>query len=163
VLAHHANDQGRCWPGLGLLAIEMNLQRRQVINLVQELVSLGELAIEKRGRGRGHATRYRLLVTGEKVQRAAPIADAEKVQPSAVKGALQRQEKVQSVAHERLERSEPAPSTSPRPVRGATSGRPRPLNPEILQRLRTAEPEALAPDSAEPAPHTHRFPSTPPS
>jgi hypothetical protein len=81
-------DTGWAWPSLDTLARETSLQRRRTIDLIHLLEDIGEIEV-RRGHGRGHVNFYRVHVTPE-----------EKVQSSARKGAILRQEKVQSVAPE---------------------------------------------------------------
>ena len=95
VIASHVNpDTGWAWPSLDTLAHETGLQRRRTIDLIHLLEGLGELEV-RRGHGRGHVNFYRVHVAPEETVQPAP---AEKVQSPARKGAISRQEKVQSVA-----------------------------------------------------------------
>jgi hypothetical protein len=97
VIASHVNpDTGWAWPSLDTLAREAGLQRRRTIDLVHLLEGLGELQV-RRGHGRGHVNFYRVYVTPEETVQSVRV---EKVQSSARKGAISRQEKVQSVAPE---------------------------------------------------------------
>jgi hypothetical protein len=95
VIASHVNpDTSWAWPSLDTLARETGLRRRRTIDLIHLLESLGELEV-RRGQGRGHVNFYRVHVMPEETVQSVP---AEKVQSSARKGAIARQENVQSVA-----------------------------------------------------------------
>jgi hypothetical protein len=108
VIATYADDEGRCYPSLDKLAAGVGLRRRQIIKLVQQATDRGYLAIEQRGLGRGHSTRYRLLngvsectlCRAEKGARRDTLSPGEKVHSRTRKGALQGTEKVHSSAPE---------------------------------------------------------------
>src|SRR5579859_3251738 len=58
LLAYHADDSGKAWPGLELLARETGLSRRGLLDALARLERSGELTIEH-GRGRGRHNVYR--------------------------------------------------------------------------------------------------------
>lgn len=63
-IADRCDDEGECYPGISRLAKKCNVQRRQAINLIQELERLGELrVIESEGvRTNGGTTnRYHMV------------------------------------------------------------------------------------------------------
>ena len=60
--ARHADAQGRCWPSQQLIADQVRLKRRQVINLIASLCRSGWLKVEHRGSGPGNSTRYRVVI-----------------------------------------------------------------------------------------------------
>lgn len=89
-LADNANDEGRCWPSVGNIALKCDLSERSVQYEVRKLTQAGLLAV-KINRGRTHSNRYHLLL--EKGANCAPIKlkganhDMEKVQTTTLKGA----------------------------------------------------------------------------
>lgn len=89
-IADHADHEGECFPGLDSLASKLKLKKRQVQDLVDRLERKGIIKMT-RGKGRGHKTLFQF----QKVQDSAPIKPKEKVQESAIKGAVSCKEKVQ--------------------------------------------------------------------
>lgn len=58
-LADHADDDGRCWPGMKRLAARTRTSVPTVRRAIHELEAIGELTIEQLGTGH-RSTRYRL-------------------------------------------------------------------------------------------------------
>lgn len=74
-LADHADDKGRCWPGMTSLALKTRMGRRNVVKLMERLEKSGEVVVEVRG-GQAASNRYRIniellgsdqLITSERV------------------------------------------------------------------------------------------------
>lgn len=97
ILAYHQNDEtGECFPSRQLICEESGIKERNLIYRLNALESLGELTIS-RGNGSGNTTRYKLNLTGERVQAIAPFVEDkgcknayERVQDHVIKGAKTR-------------------------------------------------------------------------
>jgi hypothetical protein len=95
ILAHHANDEtGECFPSRQLISEESGIKERSLIYRLKALESLGEISIS-RGNGAGHLTRYKLNLTGQRVQAVAPFIEekgcnivSKRVQYPVQKGAI---------------------------------------------------------------------------
>jgi len=59
-IAAHCNDDGQCWPGLEALARYSGLSRTRVLQSVEELEKLGEITVERGGKGPGDTNHYYL-------------------------------------------------------------------------------------------------------
>src|SRR6185436_8448307 len=66
-LAERADEQGICFPSMTMIAEACDITKRGAIGIVEHLESAGLIVCEQRGVGRGNRSRYRLLLTGEKV------------------------------------------------------------------------------------------------
>lgn len=60
-LADHADDKGRCWPGMTSLGLKTRMGRRNVVRLMERLEKSGEVIVEVRG-GQSASNRYRINV-----------------------------------------------------------------------------------------------------
>jgi len=62
ILAHHANKDGECWPGLKLIAEEGGMSRASVISHINQIANLGFLHKAKRHDNKGYrrSTLYKL-------------------------------------------------------------------------------------------------------
>lgn len=60
-LAHHADPDGYCWPGLERIASMARVGTRATQTALAKLIEAEELAV-LRGRGRGHASLYRVVL-----------------------------------------------------------------------------------------------------
>lgn len=62
ILAYHADDEGKCWPGLELISKECGISRATVITHINEIALLQLVTKEKRYDERGYrrSTLYRL-------------------------------------------------------------------------------------------------------
>lgn len=97
ILAHHASDEtSECFPSRQLICEESGIKARNLIYRLNALELLGELSIS-RGNGSGNLTRYKLNLTGERVQAIAPFVEDkgcknayERVQDRVIKGAKTR-------------------------------------------------------------------------
>jgi len=91
-IASHCNDDGYCWPGLESLIQHTKLSRNSVLKAIEELTDLGEVTVERGGRGPGDTNHYHLKTFMElRVQKGAEIND---------KGAVSLPKRVQSVGAE---------------------------------------------------------------
>lgn len=71
-LAHHADDEGHCWPSQKTLASESGCTERGVQKMIDALVKAGEIQIMKQGGGRGRSAEYRLTKYVEKGEPIVP-------------------------------------------------------------------------------------------
>lgn len=97
-LAHHADDEGVCWPSQPRLMEETNCTRRGVQKMLGKLAELGEIVVEEEGVGRGNSTKYRLAKYTEKGEQTvtvlgdkrrtdgSPITESEKANVGTLKG-----------------------------------------------------------------------------
>lgn len=74
-IADHADNDGRCFPGIKSLCLKMRLKERQVQDLIKRLEKKNVFNVE-RGNGRGHLTEFKM----KKVQDSASITPTKKVQ-----------------------------------------------------------------------------------
>jgi len=122
--ARHASDQGQCWPSQQLIAHQVRLKRRQVVNLIASLLKSGWLKVERRGSGPGNSTRYRVVVPNKcatqctfngrsNVQSIAHLKSLPNVQSATAN--------VQPIAHESVNRT--VNRTVSRTVRGIPDGK----------------------------------------
>src|SRR6266516_5579630 len=63
-LAHHADPDGYCWPGLERIASMARVGTRATQTALAKLIEAEELGV-LRGRGRGHASLYRVVLGQE--------------------------------------------------------------------------------------------------
>lgn len=65
ILAYHANDEGKCWPGLELISQECGITRSSTISHINHLVNLGLVTKTKRFDNKGfrRSTLYQLNIT----------------------------------------------------------------------------------------------------
>lgn len=141
-IADFADDDGYAWPSVDTLAQKMRMGRRNVQYLVRELVESGELEIADEGGGRGRTHLYRVLVGQERVQ-----SSAERVKATAPyedeKGAIQRQERVQSGV-KRVQSS--AQRVQSGVIKGAKAIAP---EPSVNHHITIKEPPLLQPSEVE--------------
>ena len=52
-LKDHADNEGKCWPGINTIAAGLNISRSTVKRALRELVETGVVEKEKRWRGNG--------------------------------------------------------------------------------------------------------------
>jgi hypothetical protein len=59
-IAAHCNDDGNCWPGLDTICSHSKLSKNSVLKAIEELVALGEISVERGGRGARDTNHYHL-------------------------------------------------------------------------------------------------------
>jgi hypothetical protein len=59
-IAAHCNDDGNCWPGLDTLCLYVKLSKNSVLKGIEELVALGEITVERGGKGARDTNHYHL-------------------------------------------------------------------------------------------------------
>lgn len=64
-LADFANDAGECWPGQPTLAQRARVSERHVARIIVWLEENGYVEVLVKGNGKGHSSRYRLLLKGD--------------------------------------------------------------------------------------------------
>lgn len=97
-LADYASEHNICWPTLRQLAAKARLEERQATSLVRKLEAAGQIVVARKP-GRGGGMLFAILTglgEAEKVQ-TLHLFHAQKVQFTALKGAICADEKVQSV------------------------------------------------------------------
>jgi len=95
VIAHHADGNGRAWPGYDTIAAEAGVDRRTAIRSVNRLERARLLAVI-RATGRGHSNRYLILTDKEwPADTLAPTLNGGPRTPfTGEKGCLPAQERV---------------------------------------------------------------------
>ncbi|CAN5353365.1 hypothetical protein BH10ACI2_BH10ACI2_00070 [soil metagenome] len=126
-IADHADSEGKCWPGVPLLAKKIRLGERQTKQLLKEIIVEGHVE-NTSGGGRGKRSGLQL----KKVSRTALFTPPENVQPVAlfkkekqcnltdVNGAVPRQETVQSGVSHIKEEPFKEPPIEPKKVKTKT-------------------------------------------
>lgn len=74
-LADHADDTGKCWPGMSSLAKKTRMGRRNVVKLMERIEQSGEVVVEKRG-NQSASNRYRInvqLLSSEQPYTSEPV------------------------------------------------------------------------------------------
>lgn len=65
-LADHADDEGgNCYPSIPRIAKRARVSDRQAKRVIQWLEERGYIQIAEKGNGRGHSTRYRIVLKGD--------------------------------------------------------------------------------------------------
>lgn len=73
-IADHADDNGKCWPGMSSLAKKTRMGRRNVVKLMERIEASGEIIVEKRG-NQSASNRYRVnvaLLSSEQMNTSEP-------------------------------------------------------------------------------------------
>ena len=78
-LAHHADDNGLCWPSIDRLAEMANVDRRSISRALQQLEELKEIERQV-NRGRGNVNQYRISFENmtslvENMTKVSPISN----------------------------------------------------------------------------------------
>jgi hypothetical protein len=97
-LADYANEHNLCWPTLRQLADKARIEERQATTLVRKLERDGQIAVARKA-GRGGGMLFAILTGLDREQKVQclHLFNAQKVQFTALKGAICAEEKVQSV------------------------------------------------------------------
>jgi len=61
-IANFANGEGLAWPGAEKLANMTRLSRQSVWRIIRRVLDSGELALDRRGGGRGMSNSYRITL-----------------------------------------------------------------------------------------------------
>lgn len=98
-LADYANDEDTCWPAMPRLAQRARVSERQAQRIVQWLEERGHIECLARGNGKGHSSKYRIILNGDiamspnrqaKDDTAMSSNKPQRVTSSAPKGDIQR-------------------------------------------------------------------------
>lgn len=121
-LADFADDNGICWPEVPTLAAKARVSDRRAIDIIQALEKDGAI-VYQRGGGRGRRSLYGVLVglTDEQKERVKLyhrnyFSENKTVKPGAIKGELQRKERVNYSVNSR-KGSEQQDAPNPDPIR----------------------------------------------
>lgn len=145
-LADFADDNGLCWPEVPTLAAKARVSDRRAIDIIQALEKDGAI-VYRRGGGRGRRSLYGVLVglTDEQKERVKLFhrnyfSENKTVKPGAIKGELQRKERVNYSVNSRkgLEQQD---APSPDPIRHVDPS----LDPSVGESAKkdTAKPSKL--------------------
>lgn len=82
-IAAHCNDDGNCWPGLDAICSHSKLSKNSVLKAIEELVDLGEVTVERGGRGPRDTNHYHLKAFMDlRVQKGSENGSKGAVSPS---------------------------------------------------------------------------------
>jgi hypothetical protein len=97
-LADYATEQGICWPTLRQIAAKARIEERQTTTLVRKLEREGQIVVaRKAGRGGGLFIAILTGLNREQKMQTLHLFNEQKVQFTALKGAICADQKVQSV------------------------------------------------------------------
>ncbi len=121
-LADFADDNGLCWPEVPTLASKARVSDRRAIDIIQALEKDGAI-VYRRGGGRGKRSLYGVLVglTDEQKEKVKLFhrnyfSENKTVKPGAIKGELQRKERVNYSVNSRKD-LEQQDAPNPDPIR----------------------------------------------
>lgn len=152
-LAHHANNDGVCWPSVPRLERWSRLARSQVQRCLRQLEHQGAITVFRRGGGRGHPNWY-TVASPETAAPCGPLTRTERAAASS-KGPHLRTERAAPCGPNVQERSQERPLFADAPAarrRVAARKRARKTNPDhppdprvrlLLERFVAAHRQAL--------------------